>query len=151
MKITESQSLRVSRRVFDFFLDKAEYESEDGFDLDGYIDTFNNCRETGLRMCLMRALYQKWSEDAKAFITQTCIWKTIYIWAFEDRHSDQICVIVSENTPTHLGMYSEESYEKERKFFNTNEYEKAAEYLMTRVKEIHAIEKMNQDKEKEDD
>lgn len=147
MKITESQSLRVSRRVFDFFLEKAEYESENGFDLDGYIDTFNNCRETGLRMCLMSAIYQRWGEDVKAFIAQDAIWKSIYIWAFEDRHSDSIVVIVSENLPSLVGMYSEESYINERKFFNANEYNEAAEYIMTRVKAIYALEKIKKERE----
>lgn len=149
MMITEGRSLKVSRRVFDRFFENLEYKNERGdLDLRGYMDTFNNCREFGFVLHIMQAIYPKWDDNIKAYTATDSVWHDVYVWAFEDRHSDNICVIVSEKTPTHVSMYSEESYESERKFFKCDNYDEAADYIMRRVEEIYALAKVRKEAER---
>ena len=135
--ITEAQSLRVSRRFFDIFKEAIEREEEDGLIISGYIDTFNNCRETGFRTILYKAEYYDYVDHLKTI--QNSVYKDIAIWAYENRNSDNLVVIVSTNRGNINNMYSEESYKGERKFFEAGEYVEAADYAIQRVKEIFAL------------
>lgn len=146
MRIHKTPSLKVSERVLDLFFDRLESKEGYGFDVRGYIDTFNNCRETGLCVLLNEAVWSEWDDALSAFKPVASVWRDVAIWAFEDRHSDDIVVIVSRNYGDIHHMYSEDSYKNERKFFSYDKYEDAADYIMQRVEEIYAFERIEKER-----
>ncbi len=101
-------SIRVSERVFDIL---ADYIDTDEFE--GYLQTFNNCREQGYYLAISKKNYKPF--------------KQLYIWAFECRNSDNIVVITSHEIPDN-GMFDEEAY-KNRKLFRYNGYFEACDYI----------------------
>lgn len=122
--ISKIDSIKVSERVFDLLSDEIEKLNEsdtDKYELNGYLSTFNNCREQGYYL----TLYNKKDFD-KAFF---------YVWVCQDRHSDCILVIIGEQSdkPTVKGMFSEESYNN-AKYFKHDEEHKAVEYIIAKIK-----------------
>lgn len=146
MHIYRTSSLKVSERVLDLFFDRLERKESDGFEVRGYIDTFNNCRETGLCVVLHEGLWTEYDTTISAFKPVASVWCDVAIWAFEDRHSDDIVVIVSRDRGDIHHMYSEDSYRNERKFFSYDKYEDAADYIMQRVEEIYAFERIEKER-----
>lgn len=122
--ISKIDSIKVSERVFDLLSDEIEKLNKDDtneYELNGYLSTFNNCREQGYYL----TLYDRKDFDKGFF----------YVWVCQDRRSDYILVIIGEQSdkPTMNGMFSEESY-KNAKYFKYDEEHKAVEYIIAKIK-----------------
>gem|GEM_PF-3331948 len=76
--IFKSQSLVVSETIFNLVLAKDDFCSE----FDGSLDTFNNCRETGLVLTV--------SKRNGEFLESEC--ENIHIWVHQNRNSDEMAV-----------------------------------------------------------
>ena len=130
MSIKKLDSIKASERVFDFLDEKIRYINEGWFngdrlrtcDLDGYLSTFNNCREQGFYLTLMDINFK----DPKTVRSE------LYVWVFEHRNSDDIVVIVDSERPTFNGMFSESSWKKE-KLFRYNQEREASDYIATEI------------------
>jgi hypothetical protein len=96
-------------------------------DVDGCLDTFNNCRETGL--CL-----DVYSVNGKAL-------KHLgrHIWVHEHRNSDSIVVRYGETEGAN-NMFSEETYLSGTKIFSYNQYYEAAYYVKTLIENMETID-----------
>lgn len=74
MKVEKSKGLEIAIKVMDKV--KKTIKDEE-LDCEIYLDTFNNCRETGF----VYKLYRKG--------------KPLYIWTFQDRISDDMILLIS--------------------------------------------------------
>ena len=82
----------------------------------GYLDTFNNCRETGFVL-----------KNSK---------NDICVWVYENRNSDSIVVAYGKMEDSDLNnMFSEEVYNDNRTFFGFSEYHKASQYVLELLKQ----------------
>lgn len=125
MNIVKYRSVKVSERVFDLVADGVNYINEDGNKLCGYLNTFNNCRECGFYLGI--------SDDD--FDNKDRVKGSLYVWVFENRNSDNIVVLHQNEITTCNGMFSDEGYENNRKFFNYDEEYKASEYIIKLIKD----------------
>ena len=126
--ITKKESLKKSERVFDLIREEiAESENDDKFHLCGYLDTFNNCRETGL---YMTAYYY---EDIK---THKSAYSDIFVWVYEHRNGDSICVIVSKERPNINGQFNDKAWGTRKCFEWCGEHE-AASYIIDTITSMY--------------
>ena len=132
MSFQKCRSLRVSERVFDLVIEELDCDaSGNHVKIDGWLETFNNCREQGLMLHV----------DSVDFDNEKRTKKIVKVWACEARNSDDILVIVSDDREANdiHNMFSEEAYNN-RKYFSYNEEHKAAEYIIDKVRETFAEE-----------
>ena len=132
MSFQKCRSLRVSERVLDLVIEELDCDASGNYvKIDGWVETFNNCREQGLMLYI----------NSTDFKNENRTNKIVKVWACEARNSDNILVIVSddrESSDIH-NMFSEEAYNS-RKCFSYNEEHKAADYIIKKVREIFAEE-----------
>lgn len=109
-------SIKVSKRIFDLVLDKIEYREEDGYEIKGSLNTFNNCREQGY----YANIYGNEKND----------YKDLYIWVHENRNSDNIVVRWQTDYPEDKGMFNEDTYKNRSKYFSYNEEHQVVQFIM---------------------
>lgn len=120
--INKINSIRVSERVFDILGGHLDYLKDNSdYDMDYYLQTFNNCREQGY------------------YLTFYCNGKFLYVWAYENRNSDNIVVVKSDKYPTNNGMFDDEAWENRIDFPYNGEHT-AAEKILKMIKEYFNIE-----------
>ena len=120
MAFDKIRSIKVSERVFDIVGEYLTAEKDgDYIKIDGYLETFNNCREQGY---VLRV-------DSCDYNNKNRTTDVIYIWVYENRNSDDIVVAHQFNDYPHNGMFSDETYEKRRKYFDYGHYQEAADYI----------------------
>lgn len=130
MSFRKITSVLVSERVFDIVCEQLDVEaSEYGVKIDGYLSTFNNCREQGFYLTV----------SSTDFTNEKMTRENIYVWVCESRNSDNIMVVVSNKYPSSNGMFDENAYNN-RKTFRYDEYYKAADYIHDLVKKHFANE-----------
>lgn len=106
--ITKTESLKKSERVFALVCDYfAEESNNDNYNICGYLEPFNNCRETGLYLSAY------FYEDIK---NHKSVHSDIFVWVYEHRNGDQICVIVSKERPDVNGKFNNKSWECAKTF-----------------------------------
>lgn len=130
MSFNKIRTIRVSERVFDIVCEYLDFEAtENSVKISGYLECFNNCREQGY---VLHVDSVDWDNPDRA--------KTdLVIWAFEARSSDEIVVSWQTEYPNN-GMFSDETYNKRRKYFHYNELQQAADFIINLVKEHFAHE-----------
>lgn len=116
--VLKCRSLLVSETVFNL-LGGRLWEEED-ISICGWLDTFNNCPETGLMMCARVS-------NAKLEYS-----KSLYAWVYEHRNSDSIMVVIDDKYDSN-NMFTEEGL-KNAKGFYPGEYEAAAQYIIEKFK-----------------
>ena len=84
--IYKTESLRVSERVWDIVAEKIGWYVDNGYKLDGYLQPFNNCRETGLFLTITN---EDWDNKDRVL-------GQYYIWVCEARSSDEILVCMQK-------------------------------------------------------
>ena len=143
MSFRKINTIRVSEAVLLPVCDELDiYKNEYDVKIDGWLETFNNCREQGF--CL-HVDSVDW--DHKETRTK----ETLYIFACECRSSDNIMVIVQTEYPGNKGMFGEAAYNnyvdkdhidvKKEKFtfqthFSWNEQQRASKFIVDTVKEF---------------
>lgn len=107
-----NRSIKISENFFNALEDKLKDVS-----LDGYYDTFNNCREQGYVL----QLYDR-SDN------------TLNIWASESRNSDNIMIVTGTNKDIDINkMFSENAY-KNAKYFKCDDYGSAVDYAIKKMR-----------------
>lgn len=102
----KNKSLEVSEKFFK----KLEEKLKD-VDINGYYQTFNNCREQGLIL--------------KTYLDNV----EVNIWAFECRNSDNIVIITGDQKDANINnMFSDKAY-KNAKHFEYEDYDSAVDYV----------------------
>ena len=120
MAFDKIRSIKVSERVFDIVGEYLTDEKDGNYiKIDGYLETFNNCREQGYVLRVDSCDYDDKNRTADV----------IYIWVYENRSSDNIVVSYQINEHPYNGMFSDETYEKRRKLFDYGQYQEAADYI----------------------
>ncbi len=110
----KQHSIVVSEIVFNILERQLE-----GVELKGekvcepYLETFYNCREQGYVLCLWRSGKSE-----------------LNIWAFENRNSDEIVIVVGTGDSDNLPM--DEAW-RNRQCFHYNEFYEAAEYAKKQI------------------
>lgn len=117
--ISYLRTIRVSQRIFDMVMEKIEYKEEDGYEIKGSLETFNNCREQGY----FANIYGNEKND----------YKDLYIWVHENRNSDDIVVRWSTTYPEGKGMFSEDTYRNRSKYFSYNEEHQVVDFIMNLI------------------
>lgn len=118
-------TILVSERVFDIVSENLEPMVLDGVKISGYLECFNNCREQGY-------VLQVYSTDYK---NEECTKETLYVWAFQNRNSDNIVVSWQNKLPGNRMMFSEDTYKERRKYFKPGEYQQAADFIINKIKD----------------
>lgn len=107
----KNDSLQVSEKFFKKLEDKLK-----GCSINGYYNTFNNCREQGLVLKLYNHNY------------------SLHIWACQCRNSDQIMIVIGNEDNTDINdMFDEKAYEN-AKYFSYNKYDSAVSYVYQHIK-----------------
>ncbi len=122
--IYKTASLLVSERVWSIVTEKIGWYIDNGYKLDGYLQPFNNCRETGLFLSISN---EDWDDKDR-------VKGPYYIWACEARGTDEIMVCMQEEYPEAFHKFGEEAYNN-AKYFNYNQYCEAAEYIVNKILE----------------
>ena len=117
--ISYLRTIRVSQRIFDMVMEKIEYKEEDGYEIKGSLETFNNCREQGY--------------FANIYGNEKNEYKDLYIWVHENRNSDDIVVRWSTTYPEGKGMFSEDTYRNRSKYFSYNEEHQVVDFIMNLI------------------
>ena len=149
MAFRKIQTIRVSERVFDLVCSELDcYATDYKVKIDGWLETFNNCREQGY--CLF--------VDSVDWDNENRTKGMLHIFACECRNSDNIMVICQTEYPSFKGMFSEKAYnnfvdkdhinpEKESYTFYTqfgyNEIQRAASFIVEIVKDYFKSEFKN--------
>lgn len=102
MEIKKSHGLQIAEKVIRRVANRIK---ESDLDCEIYVDTFNNCRETGY-------VYKVYRKN-----------KQLYIWTFEHRMSDDIIKVVSfrEGSCDKNNMFDDESYVNGYQHYKPNE------------------------------
>ena len=100
-------SIKVSRRIFDMVMDRISDMEEDGYEIKGSLNTFNNCREQGY----YANIYGNENND----------YQSLYIWIHEQRNSDEIVLRWQTAYPEDKGMYNEDTHKNRTKYFHYND------------------------------
>lgn len=123
MSFDKIRTIKVSERVFDYVCSELDLAHDDyGFKIDGWLETFNNCREQGYMLTITS---DTWKDDRTE--------DDLHVWAFESRNSDDIVVIWSSTYPQNA-MFSEQDWTERNKHFKYNETYQAAEFIIDLVK-----------------
>ncbi len=126
MGFRKIRTIRVSESVFDLVCaDLDSEQTENYIKIDGWLECFNNCREQGYVLHV----------SSSDFENENRTKDNLYIWAFECRNSDDIVISWQTEYPYNNGMFSEETYKERRKYFNYDELQKAADFIVDLVKE----------------
>lgn len=121
----KNNSLKVSEAVFK----KLEEKLGDKHLLNGFYDTFNNCRESGLVL----TIYDNNRDNH------------LCIWACESGNSDQIMIVIgNEKDKDANNMFDDEAYNR-AKYFECNDYDSAIDYVYKQIKFMFK-NKMNREK-----
>lgn len=129
--ITKTESLKKSERVFALVCDEiAEASDNDKYNICGYLDTFNNCRETGL--FLTTYCYENIKNHKN-------VYSYVFVWVYEHRNSDQICVIVSKERPDLNGRCNEKARQYAKCFDWYCEHN-AADYIIYTLVDMYEAE-----------
>jgi len=124
MGFRKIRTIQVSERVFDLVCEDLDgYATEDYVKISGYLECFNNCREQGY---VLHVDSVDWDNEDR---TKT----DLIVWAFEARSSDDIVVSWQTDYP-HNGMFSEDTYNNRRKYFQYDELQKAANFILDLIK-----------------
>ena len=110
------RSIKVSQRIFDMVMECIDNANECKYDIRGFLNTFNNCREQGY----YADIYGLEQND----------YQNLYIWVHEHRNSDAIVVRWSTSQPEDNGMYSEDTYNNRSKYFNYDEEHDVVNFIM---------------------
>lgn len=118
--ISKIQSIRVSERVLDIVSEILDVRQLDGWEIDGYLSTFNNCREEGFYLT--------------AYNRNEFLKGEFFAWVTEARNSADIMVVISTepDRPTVKGMFSESAYNN-AKYFECDEEHQAANYIVEQI------------------
>ena len=126
MGFRKIRTIQVSERVFDIVCDTLDFEQTENYiKIDGWLECFNNCREQGYFL----------NVSSSDFHNENRTKDNLYIWACENRNSDNIMVIWSTEYPGNKGMFSEEDWKERNKHFRYDELQKAADFIVDLVKE----------------
>ena len=130
--INKVAGIKVAERVFGILDDDLSYGSVNK--LDGYLQTFNNCREQGFYLAI--------GDDD--FDNPNRVDEDLYIYVCEARNSDEIMVIVQTDYPSDKGMFSEKAYNCKdefnyRKYFHYNEEHAAAKWIYEKIKKFFKL------------
>lgn len=129
--ITKTESLKKSERVFALVCEEvAESLNNEKYNLCGYLDAFNNCRETGL---FLTAYFY---EDIK---NKKSVYSNIFVWVYEHRNGDEICVIVSKERPDLNGKFNETAW-RSAKCFDWDGEHGAADYIVNTIVDMYEAE-----------
>ena len=109
-------SIIVSKRIFDMVMQKIGNREEDGYEIKGSLNTFNNCREQGY----YTNIYGNKEND----------YQSLYIWVHENRNSDEIVVRWQTTYPEDKGMFSEDTHKNRTKYFHYNEEHEVVAFIM---------------------
>ena len=131
MSFQKIKTILVSERVFSIATETLNNEVEltVPIKISGCLECFNNCREQGYVL-----LTQSYDYDNEKRTKES-----LYIWAFENRNSDNIVVCWQSECPN-KGMYSELTYQNRRKMFKYNELQNAADFIVELVKKHFKVE-----------
>lgn len=125
--IKKYRSIIVSERVLDLVVERLNNDIEMGYKIDGWLDTFYNSREQGFALTIF-------SED----LNNPNRTKTyVKVWVCECRNSDNIMVAIERDNLGHL--FSEKAY-NDRTFFEYNQLQESADFIVEKVREIFEIE-----------
>ena len=127
--IYKTESLRVSERVWDIVAEKIRWYIDSGYKLDGYLQPFNNCRETGLFLSITN---EDWDNKDRVL-------GQYYIWVCEARSSDEILVCMQKEYPEAFHKFSDEAYDN-AKYFHYNQEHEAADYIVKSILEYFKLE-----------
>ena len=127
--IYKAHSLQVSERVWSIVIEKLDWYIDNGSTLAGYLQPFNNCRETGLFLTI----------DDEDFKNEDRVKGFLYIWACEARGSDQIMICMQTDYPEAFHKFGDEAYNN-AKYFHRNQYYEAAEYIVNKILEHFKVE-----------
>lgn len=108
--VQKVSGLVIAENVFNILFNNC---IPDDYSCSGYIDTFKNCRESGLVLCVDIKKGNK-SDSTK-------------VWVYENRNSDAIMVVIGKSSGLN-NLFSEVAY-KNAKYFNYNDFYAAAEYI----------------------
>lgn len=122
--IYKTASLLVSERVWSIVAEKIGWYVDNGYKLDGYLQPFNNCRETGLFLSI----------DDEDWDNEDRVKDHLYVWVCEARSSDEILVCMQTEYPEAFHKFGEEAY-RNAKYFHYNQYYEAAEYIVKKILE----------------
>ena len=126
MGFRKVRSIKVSERVFDIVCEELDLEQTENYiKIDGWLETFNNCREQGYVLTV----------STSDFDNENRTKDNLYIWASEARSSDEIVVSWQTEYPYDRGMFSEDTYENRQKYFHYNQLQEAADFIVNLVKE----------------
>lgn len=124
MGFRKIKTVQVSERVFDLVCESLDNEqTNNNVKIDGWLETFNNCREQGYVLHL----------NSTDFKNKKRTEENLYVWAFESRNSDDIVVSWQIDYPNN-GMFSDETYKKRREYFRYNGLQEAADFIIDLVK-----------------
>ena len=142
MGFRKIRTIQVSEAVLLPVCDELDtYKGEYYVKIDGWLETFNNCREQGF--CLHVETVD-WGNENKTK-------DKLYIFACESRNSDEIMVICQTEYPGNKGMFGDNAYnnyvdkdhidvEKEqftfRTYFKYNEQQRASKFIVDTVKKF---------------
>lgn len=142
MGFRKVRTIQVSEAVLLPVCDELDtYKGEYYVKIDGWLETFNNCREQGF--CLHVETVD-WGNENKTK-------DKFYIFACESRNSDEIMVICQTEYPGNKGMFGDNAYnnyvdkdhidvEKEqftfRTYFKYNEQQRASKFIVDTVKKF---------------
>lgn len=127
MGFQKIRTIKVSERVFDLVCEDLDLEATENYvKISGYLECFNNCREQGY---VLHVSSNDWDDPARTK-------EDFFVWACEARSSDEIMVIWSTKYPADRGMFSEEDWKEHRTYFHYNELQKAADFIIEKVKEF---------------
>lgn len=132
MSFQKYRSLKVSERVFDLVVEELDCDtSGNHVKIEGWFETFNNCREQGLMLHI----------GSIDFDNPNRTRGLLKVWVCEARNSDDILVIVSTDSDACdiYNMFSEKAYNN-RKYFDYNQEHEAADYIINKVRETFAEE-----------
>jgi hypothetical protein len=117
MKIRKKNSLMVSEIAWDVINmelnGNVNFADEDEI---GWLDTFDNCRETGLMLHIIK----DWNK---------CI------WIYQHRSSDDIVVTIGDTEFNN--MYSEDAWHNSE-HFRCGRYDEVADYVINEIEKIIA-------------
>lgn len=118
--ISKTQSIRVSERVLDLVSEILDVRQLDGWEINGYLSTFNNCREEGFYLT--------------AYNKNDFLKGEFFVWVAQARNSDAIMVVISAepDRPTVKGMFSESAYNN-AEYFECDEEHRAANYIVEQI------------------
>ncbi len=127
MSFRKIRSIQVSEEVLNRVCYELDiYQGEYGVKVDGWLETFYNCREQGF--CLYT--------DSIDFDNPEKTKDHLYIWVFQHRNGDSIGVAWQTEYPSD-GKYSEDTYKNRIKYFEYNQIVEAYQFIVNELVKKH--------------